>query len=75
MVVPEKILMRKIKKREKVKKQLTASKQVDNTMKESSANETERKYTNVILLSICTVLQLMQFYLMVIMDRCSRSVC
>ncbi|XP_055323047.1 probable ATP-dependent RNA helicase pitchoune [Sitodiplosis mosellana] len=41
MVVPEKILMRKIKKREKVKKQLAASKQVDKTTVESSVDETE----------------------------------
>lgn len=58
MVVPEKILMRKIKKREKVKKQLIASKQVDKIMGESSVDETERKYTNItnVLLLINIVL-------------------
>lgn len=41
MVVPEKILMRKIKKREKVKKQLAASKVTE----ESSVTDTKRKLT------------------------------
>lgn len=75
MVVPEKILMRKIKKREKVKKQLIASKQVDKTMGESSVDETERKYTNVLLFKHIYSFKLILFYFMVIMDRCSRSVC
>lgn len=43
MVVPEKILMRKIKKREKVKKQLVASKQAENTTEDTSVTETKRK--------------------------------
>lgn len=43
MVVPEKILMKKIKKREKVKKQLAASKQQANGSHETSVEETERK--------------------------------
>lgn len=46
MVVPEKILMKKIKKREKVKKQLAASKQVDKTTDEIAVKETERKYNH-----------------------------
>lgn len=44
MVVPEKILMRKIKKREKVKKQLTASKQAEKDAEEVSVEETQREY-------------------------------
>lgn len=44
MVVPEKILMRKIKKREKVKKQLTINKQVENCTETTSVEETEREY-------------------------------
>lgn len=43
MVVPEKILMKKIKKREKVKKQLAANKQVAKNTEETSADETERE--------------------------------
>lgn len=44
MVVPEKILMKKIKKREKVKKQLAANKQGPKaTQKETSVEETKRE--------------------------------
>lgn len=46
MVVPEKILMKKIKKREKVKKQLAAIKQVDKSTNELSIEETERKHNH-----------------------------
>lgn len=41
MVVPEKILMRKIKKREKVKKQISASKRVRKSSDQTSIVETK----------------------------------
>lgn len=43
MVVPEKILMKKIKKREKVKKQLVASKQKAKNADETSIENSERE--------------------------------
>lgn len=43
MVVPEKILMRKIKKREKVKKQIMANKQTEKNIKVSSDDGAKRK--------------------------------
>lgn len=39
MVVPEKILMKKIKKREKMKKQLVANKQAGKLTDEETSNE------------------------------------
>lgn len=45
MVVPEKILMKKIKKREKVKKQLAATKQTKISSEDESAKEFNREYT------------------------------
>lgn len=44
MVVPEKILMKKIKKREKVKKQLNAKKQGNKSIGETSVESTTREY-------------------------------
>lgn len=43
MVVPEKILMKKIKKREKVKKQLAAQKQQKQNSVEANVDDNERK--------------------------------
>lgn len=43
MVVPEKILMKKIKKREKVKKQLNSQKNKIENGGQSTKNEAERK--------------------------------
>lgn len=43
MVVPEKILMKKIKKREKVKKQLVANKQQAKNANETSIEQPQRE--------------------------------
>lgn len=43
MVVPEKILMKKIKKREKVKKQLAANKQRNQNVDETLVEEPKRE--------------------------------